>query len=80
MQVEKLLKLVVFGLRGYYTYPQLARFMFYLKIIDIFLEKKMFKELKNSIEMLVGQAVIKLWIKYQSKVVWIDNSRTAWPT
>ena len=43
--------------------------MLYLKIINNFLKidyasyKKLFKELKNGIEILVGQAVFKLLIK-----------------
>ena len=43
--------------------------MRYLKIINNFLKTKvcillkLFKELKNGIEILVGQAILKLWIK-----------------
>ena len=44
--------------------------MLYLKIIDTFLKNNIYasyskwlKELKNGIEILVGQAVLKLWIK-----------------
>ena len=42
--------------------------MLYLKIINTFLKNnisysKLFKELKNGIKILVGQAVFKLWIK-----------------
>ena len=59
------------GLRGYCTsYQKLACFVLYLKIINNFLKnkvyilkKKLFKELKNGIGILVGQAVFKLWIK-----------------
>ena len=36
----------------------------------------MFKELKNGIEILVGQAVLS----YGLCSFWINNSRTAWPT
>ena len=40
----------------------------------------MFRELKNSIEILVGQAVFKLQIKTVKMLVWINNSRTDGPT
>ena len=41
----------------------------------------MFKELKNDIETIVGQAVFKLVRSEQSKYCFlINNSRTAWPT
>ena len=36
---------------------------------------KLFKELQNGIEILVGQAFLKLWIK---TVKMLFNSRTAW--
>ena len=39
----------------------------------------MFKELKNGRKNLVYQIVFKLQIK-QSINVWINNSKTAWPT
>ena len=48
---------------------KLACFVLYLKIINIFLKityssySKLFKELKNGIEILVGQADFKLLIK-----------------
>ena len=45
--------------------------------------KTLFKELKNGIEIIVGQAVFKLKINMikQSKFsFWINNSGTAWPT
>ena len=39
------------------------------------------KKLKNGIEILVGQAVfIKVMDQNGQNVVWINNSRTAWPT
>ena len=54
-------------LRGYCTsYQKLACFVIYLKIINNALRnslcifKKLFKERKNGIEILVGQAVFKL--------------------
>ena len=57
-------------LRGYCTvsYQKLACFVLYLKIINMFLKnnicyalyKTLFEELKNGIEILVGQAVFKL--------------------
>ena len=59
-------------LRGYSTsYPQLACFVFYLKIIDTFLKdnighasySKLSKELKNSFKILIGQAVLELLIQ-----------------
>ena len=37
-------------------------------------------ELKNGIQILVGPAVFKLWIKIVKNIVLINNSRTAWPT
>ena len=40
---------------------------------------KLSKELKNGIEILVSQAVFKLWIKTVKISVW-SNSITAWPT
>ena len=53
-----------------YLLPQkLTCFVLYLKIINTFLKNnictfsKLFKELKNGIKILVGQAVFKLWIK-----------------
>ena len=42
--------------------------------------KKLSKELKNGIEVLVGQAVFELQIKQSKCCFWINNSRTAWPT
>ena len=39
---------------------------------------KLSKELKNDVEMLVDQAVFKLWIKTVLNVVWINNLKTAW--
>ena len=52
-------------LRGYCTsYQKLACFVLYLKIIKKYLKNKLctllFKELKNGIEISVGQAVFKL--------------------
>ena len=39
----------------------------------------MSKELKNAIE--IVQVLFELWINEKSQnVVWINNSRTAWPT
>ena len=38
---------------------------------------KLFKELKNGIESLIGQTVID---QNSQNVVWANNSRTAWPT
>ena len=66
-----------FKLRGYCTsYQKLACFVLYLKIINNFFEKinyasykKLFKELKNGIEILVGQLVFKLQIKTVQNVV-----------
>ena len=58
-------------LRGYCTsYSKLACFVLYLKIVNTFLKNnicifctsKLYKELKNGIGILVGQAVFKLWI------------------
>ena len=42
--------------------------------------KKMFKKLKNGIEILVGQAVLSYISKQSKCCFWINNSRTAWPT
>ena len=39
---------------------------------------KLFKELKNGIEILVGQ--FKVMDQKNQNVVWIDNSKTTWPT
>ena len=36
--------------------------MFYLKIINTFLKNNICMELKNGVEILVGQAALKLWI------------------
>ena len=33
----------------------------------------MFKKLKNGIEILVGQAVFKLWDRNSQNIVWIIN-------
>ena len=60
-------------------------FLIYLKIFNtlknyIYLTGNLSKELKNSIEILVGQRVFKLWIKNSQNIVLINNSRTAWPT
>ena len=55
------------------------------QIINIFLKinyasyKKLFKELKNGIEILVGQAVLRYRSKQSKYCFWI-NKRTAWPT
>ena len=60
---SQMLILIYNQLRGYCTsYQKFACFVLYLKIINIFLKmyasyKKLFKELKNGIEILVGQAV-----------------------
>ena len=58
---------VDFKLRGYCTsYQKLACFVLYRKLINNFLKnklcilKKMFKKLKNGIEILVDLAVFKL--------------------
>ena len=63
-------------LRGYCTYYQkLACFVLYLKIINNVLKikyasyKTLFKELKNGIEISVGQAVFKLQIKTAKMLV-----------
>ena len=71
-------------IKGYCTsYQKLACFVLYLKIINTFLKKnthhKLFKEFKNGIETLVGQAVFKIYRNSQN-VVLINNSRTTWPT
>ena len=45
------------------------------------MHKKLFKERKNGIEILVGQAVFKFYQNSQNVgFIWINNSRTAWPT
>ena len=71
-------------LSGYCTtYQKLACFVLYLKIINNFLKnelsykneckwKKLFKELKNGIEILVGQAIFKLQIK-RVKMLCLDQ-------
>ena len=41
---------------------------------------KLPKELKNDIEILVGQAVFMFNGSNIENDVWINNSRTAWPT
>ena len=40
----------------------------------------MFKELKNGIKILVGQAVLSYRSKQSKCCFWINNSRTVWPT
>ena len=50
-------------------------FVVYLKIINTFFEKmihenKLFKELKNAMEILVGQEIFKLWIKTVKILFW----------
>ena len=58
-------------------------FVLYLKIIKTFLkiicgpDSKFSKELKNAIEILVGEVLFKLWIKTVKIMFW---SRTTWPT
>ena len=42
--------------------------------------KKLFKELKNGIEILVGQAVLSYRSKQPKCSFWINNSKTACPT
>ena len=42
--------------------------------------KELSKELKNGIEILVGQAVFELQIKTVKMLLCINSSRTAWPT
>ena len=63
--------------RGYFTPNlKLACSVCYLKIINTFL-----KNLKNGIEILVGQAVLSYEKKKTVKnTVLINNSRTTWPT
>ena len=68
LEVKMCLKWFYSFLRGYCTsYQKWVWFVLYLKIINNFLKnnyafylKKMLKELKNGIEILVGQAVFKL--------------------
>ena len=63
------MNLNLFSLRGFCTsYPRLACFVLYLKIINTLkimyaFYSKFSKELKNGIESLVGQTVFKVWIK-----------------
>ena len=69
------ISMIIWSLRGYCTsYQKIACFVLYLKISNSFMKKKrkkkkrnmhrsyrkLFKELKNSIEILVGQAAFKL--------------------
>ena len=77
------------GLSEYCTsYQKLACFVFYHEIINNFLKnelcilkKNLFsRNSKNGIEILVGQEVFKLQIKTVKMLVWINNSRTDWPT
>ena len=42
--------------------------------------KKMFKELRNGIQILVGQAVFKLQIKTVKMDFWINTANTTWST
>ena len=42
--------------------------------------KKLFKELKNGIEILVGQVVLSYRSKQPKCWFWINNTITAWPT
>ena len=63
-------------LRGYYTPDlKLAVFVCYLIIIDSFLKNnvcisKLYKEFKNGIESLVGQAFWGIWIKTVKILFW----------
>ena len=69
----------MFVFRGCYTPNQkLACFVLYVKIINTILKNnasggKLSKELKNGIEILVGQAGSKLWIKTVKIMVLINN-------
>ena len=47
------------------SYPKLAYFVSYLKIINnnMCIYSKVFKKLKNGIKILLGQAVFKTWVK-----------------
>ena len=63
-------------LRGHCTsYQKIACFVLYLKIVNNFWKidyvsyKKLFKELKNGIEISVGQEVFKLQIKTVTMLV-----------
>ena len=42
--------------------------------------KKLFKELKNGTEILVGHGLLNYRSKQSKCCFWINNSRTAWPT
>ena len=62
---------ILLGVRGYCTsYSKINMFLLYLKIINtlfknnVCIRSKLSKELKNGIEILVGQTVLKLWIKH----------------
>ena len=59
------------NLRGNCTPNQkLASVMFYLKIINTFLKNNICMELKNGVEILVGQAALKLWINTVKILFW----------
>ena len=68
--------------------PKISMFCaLYLKIINTFFEKnniciysKLSKELKNGIEISVGQSVFKIMDQNSQNVIWINNSWTVWPT
>ena len=54
--------------------------MLHIKIIDIFLKhilSKLSEELKNDIQILIGQAVFKFRIKTLKNIVLINSSKTA---
>ena len=65
-----------FCIRGIHL--KLASFVSYFKIIDTFLgikkfyvsQSKLSKKPKNGIEILVGQAMFKLWIKTVKILLW----------
>ena len=74
---------------NYYTHNlKLACFVCYLKITNIYLKNnicilkysKLSKELKNGIEILVGQTVFKLQIKTVIILFLINTKRTTWST
>ena len=75
-------------LRGNCTPNQtLAWLLLYLKIINIFFWKiryasysKLFKELKNGIEFLVGPAFFEIMDQNSQNIVLINNSWTDWPS
>ena len=67
-------------LQNYHVFCSVSNLSTYFWKIIYASYRKLSKELKNSIKIKVGQAILELWIKTNILTVLICNLRTTWPT